>query len=117
MDEKKYPKFRARLLEYKKSLQDMSQAAEEAAETVELDQTRQGRLSRMDALQGQAMSIASLNRRNLELGKIDQALERLDNEDYGYCLECGEEISEQRLDFNPTVTHCIHCAEKLETEE
>lgn len=117
MDEKTRSKYREILLRYRQSLDEMSQAGEEAAHTVELDQTRQGRLSRMDALQGQAMSIAAMNRRQMELVRIEQALQRLAEEDYGYCLLCGEEIAEQRLEFNPTVTHCIHCAEKLERSE
>lgn len=117
MDETTRLKFRDRLLRYKQSLQETSQTVEEAAETVELDQSRQGRLSRMDALQGQAMSVAAMNRRNMELARIDQALQRIENDDYGYCLQCGEEIAEKRLEFNPTVTHCIHCAEKLESRE
>lgn len=116
MDKSSITRFRDRLLQDKQSLLEMSQTSEDAAETVELDQTRQGRLSRMDALQGQAMSIAALNRRKEELKKIDQALERIENDDYGYCQECGEEIAEKRLQFKPTVTRCIHCAEKLEAK-
>ena len=117
MDKSSITRFRDRLLQDKQSLLEMSQTSEDAAETVELDQTRQGRLSRMDALQGQAMSIAALNRRKEELQKIDQALERIKNDDYGYCQECGEEIAEKRLQFKPTVTHCIYCAEKLEAKD
>lgn len=117
MDKDLISRFRDRLLHDRQSLQEMSQTSEDAAETVELDQTRQGRLSRMDALQGQAMSLAALNRRKTELKNIDQALERIENDDYGYCQECGEEIAVQRLEFNPTVTHCIHCAEKLEDKD
>ena len=59
MDDKQIAKFRALLLQHKQSLQETSETNESAAETVELDQTRVGRLSRMDALQGQAMSIAA----------------------------------------------------------
>ena len=58
----------------------------EAADTVELDQSRLGRLSRMDALQQQAMSQALNQRREIELQKISSALRRLESGDYGSCL-------------------------------
>lgn len=116
MDENQLAKFRESLLEYKESLLEDSETNEAAAETVELDQTRQGRLSRMDALQGQAMSIAALNRRKKELKKVDQALGRIRENNFGFCEMCDEEIEIKRLEFSPTVTHCIHCAEKLEAD-
>lgn len=114
MDDKLLSRFRQQLLQRKESLRKMSDTGEQAAKTVELDQTRQGRLSRMDALQGQAMSIAALNRRQLEIKNIDQAIRRIDNEEFGFCESCGEEIAEKRLEVNPTVTCCIHCAAKQE---
>ena len=79
---------------------------------VELDQTRVGRLSRMDALQSQAMAQETERRRHQELARIEQALKRLENGDYGDCLECGEPIPPKRLAFDPSVALCIDCAEK-----
>lgn len=81
---------------------------------VELDQTRVGRLSRMDALQSQAMAQETERRRHQELVRIDQALKRLDDDEYGDCLECGEPISPKRLAFDPSVALCIDCAGKGE---
>ncbi len=83
----------------------------EAARPVELDQQRVGRLSRMDALQGQEMARAAERRRNIELRKIDAALARLDSGDYGWCVHCGEEIAAARLRFDPAVPVCIDCAQ------
>ena len=117
MDQKKIDVFREQLLRNKQLLIEASKANETATETVELDQTRQGRLSRMDALQGQAMSIAASNRRKTELKNIETALKRIDDGDYGFCQLCEEEIPVERLEFNPTVTHWIHCAEKLESKK
>ena len=90
------------------------QTGNEAAKTVELDQTRQGRLSRMDALQGQAMSQALNQRREIELQKISSALQRLESGDYGHCVKCGEAIAAKRLELNPAVTVCLACAARLE---
>ena len=84
--------------------------------SVELDQARVGRLTRMDALQSQAMHQENNRRRDLELTRIDTALQRIENKEYGYCLDCGENIAEKRLEFDPSVTLCIHCASTAETK-
>jgi DnaK suppressor protein len=84
----------------------------EAARPVELDQQRVGRLSRMDALQGQEMARAAERRRDTEVRKIEAALARLDSEDYGWCVSCGEEIAAARLALDPAVPVCIDCAQK-----
>lgn len=83
----------------------------EAAQPVELDQQRVGRLSRMDALQGQEMARAAERRRGTEIRKIDAALARLDSDDYGWCVRCGEEIAAARLALDPAVPVCIDCAQ------
>ena len=90
-------------------------AGKEAAQVVELDQTSVGRISRMDAMQGQAMAVAANQRRQIELQKIEMALKRIDAEDYGYCLECDGEIAEPRLKLDPATPLCIDCASKKET--
>lgn len=78
--------------------------------TVELDQQAVGRLSRIDALQGQEMALAQARRREAELKRIKTALERLDTEDYGYCITCGDDIAVRRLELDPAVQTCIECA-------
>ena len=77
--------------------------------TEELDQQRMGRLSRMDALQGQQMAQASARRRQEMLTRIEGALRRIETGDFGYCFVCGEDIGEERLRVDPTVTRCIDC--------
>lgn len=91
-------------------LKQRQQANQESRATVELDQMRVGRLSRMDALQGQAMAQETERRRNRELQRIDAALERLDTDEYGYCVTCGDEISVKRLELDPAAAVCIDCA-------
>ena len=88
--------------------------AEDAAgaagqKTVELDQQAVGRLSRMDALQNQAMAQAQARRRAVERQRIKAALARLAEGEYGYCTECGEEIATARLSADPTTPRCISC--------
>ncbi|MCP4395308.1 MAG: TraR/DksA family transcriptional regulator [Alphaproteobacteria bacterium] len=100
-----------KLLEAKREeLQKLVAIAEESTKPVELDQTRVGRLSRMDAMQGQAMALASERRRKDELVQIEKALKRIESGDYGYCISCDEPIAPKRLEFNPAVLTCINCA-------
>ena len=47
-----------------------------------------------------------------EIASTDRALERIDKGEYGYCVECGEQISEGRLDARPEAALCINCAKK-----
>ena len=64
----------------------------------------------MDALQQQAMAQATERRREAERARIDAALERLDEGDWGYCLVCGDKIAEKRLAHDPSMANCIKCA-------
>lgn len=102
--------LKALLLKQQDALIELGQTGAEAAAIVELDQTRVGRLSRMDALQGQAMSQQIERRREIQLHKIASALKRIEHDDYGYCTECGEEIAYRRLVFDPATILCIDCA-------
>jgi DnaK suppressor protein len=82
----------------------------DATNTVMLDQTTVGRLSRMDALQGQAMAKATVARRRTERAALRAALRRLAEDEYGWCDQCGEPIGRPRLERNLTATRCIGCA-------
>lgn len=84
------------------------------AGTVELDQAAVGRLSRVDALQQQAMAQATLRRHTLRLGRIEAALERMDQDpdDFGWCPDCGESIGWKRLAASPDAVLCVHCMAK-----
>jgi DnaK suppressor protein len=106
--------FRQRLLERQRVLQDLQATGDSAAQVVELDQTSVGRLSRMDALQGQAMSRERQRRRQLELQQITAALRRIEAGDYGYCVGCDEAIALPRLEHDPSVPLCIDCASARE---
>ena len=106
--------FRNKLLKLREDLQQIEESGNEAAKTVELDQTRVGRLSRMDAMQAQAMSVESKRRREIKAKRIESALKRIDTEDFGYCVRCEEEIDPKRLEFDPSALLCIECASKGE---
>ena len=107
-------RFREKLLELQAELLAAAEAGKESAAVVELDQTKVGRLSRMDAMQAQAMAQASEQRREQTLRQIAAALKRIDDDEYGYCLKCDEAINPKRLEFDPTVTLWIECASRAE---
>jgi RNA polymerase-binding transcription factor len=92
-------------------INEIVETGDNAAQPVELDQTRVGRVSRMDAMQAQAMSIEAKRRREIELSRIKIALKRIEEETYGECLQCNEMISLARLKHNPSTPLCIQCAE------
>jgi len=71
-----------------------------ARRPVALDQQSVGRLSRMDALQGQA-----------RIRAIDAALHRLQADEFGYCRDCGEFIGLRRLDLDPLAQRCMRLHE------
>lgn len=103
--------MRGRLLERREALTRLADTASDATATVELDQTRIGRLSRMDAMQSQAMARELVRRNRRERTAIDGALERIANGEYGICRGCEEEIPEGRLRANPSTPLCVGCAE------
>ena len=106
--------FKKQLVELQRKLQKAGETGQQAEKVVELDQTRVGRLSRMDAMQAQAMSVETGRRRRQLLVEIEAALERIEEGYYGDCLECDQNIHPGRLQANPTATLCISCAEAQE---
>ncbi|MEM7398132.1 MAG: TraR/DksA C4-type zinc finger protein [Pseudomonadota bacterium] len=103
-------RLRAQLVARLQALSDTSETTADNRRPVALDQTSVGRLSRMDAMQGQAMAVATEQRRRDEARRIEAAIKRIDEGDFGYCIACGEEIAAKRLDADPTAAMCIRCA-------
>jgi DnaK suppressor protein len=101
---------REELLRRKAELEALSEMSSGNREAVELDQTSVGRISRIDAIQQQAMALATERNRARDLARITSALARLDAGTYGECISCGEEIGHKRLAFDAAVPTCIDCA-------
>ena len=101
---------RERLMVLKRELEALSALSEDDRAAVTLDQQAVGRLSRMDAMQQQAMAQAAERARARDLQRIDAALRRIEDGEYGYCSECGEEIAEKRLAVDPMANLCVTCA-------
>lgn len=109
--------FRQRLEAMKCELLSVAATAHDAAQTVVLDQSSVGRLSRMDAMQAQAIAVETQARMKQQLRNIDAALARIARGEYGECIDCGEPIASRRLGFDPSVALCIVCAGKREKRE
>jgi DnaK suppressor protein len=102
--------LRASLVARLESLRAASETTADNRRPVELDQTSVGRLSRMDAMQVQAMALATERRRHEEARRVEAAIRRIDEGEYGYCISCGDEIPAKRLAVDPIIPTCIRCA-------
>ncbi len=102
---------RRRIEERLAELRRLSESSREARETVMLDQTSVGRLSRMDAMQQKAMADAEEARRQAGIARLENALKLLEEGEYGWCASCGEPIAPARLEIDPAATLCVKCAD------
>ena len=111
MPENQSNKFYQSILENRlAAIQSHDETNADSRNTVILDQSSVGRLSRMDAMQQQAMANATSQKRTQEAVAIQAALERIKEEEYGYCEGCGDDIPPKRLELNPTAVRCVGCA-------
>lgn len=110
LNAKEIAQFRAQLLKEMEGLVAEDEGSAEDRSTVVLDQQSVGRLSRMDAMQRQAMAQATARRRQGRAARIKAAIGRIDDGEFGYCIDCGEEIPSRRLSLDPTLPTCVSCA-------
>jgi DnaK suppressor protein len=103
-------RFRPRIEAELAELLAASETSAEERGPVALDQQSVGRLSRMDAMQQQAMAQEAERRRQSRVAALKAALIRMHEGAFGECPECGEPIAEKRLEFDPTVLLCVACA-------
>ena len=71
-----------------------------------------GRLSRMEALSDRAVSEASLNAAQTKRSRLETALDKIDQPDFGICVNCENPIPTGRILLMPEATRCVPCAEK-----
>lgn len=116
LSEQQLAEFRALLESQRDALHDTSEMAADSSKPVVLDQTSVGRLSRMEAIQAQAMAVATQQRRENQLQRIKFALARMADDEYGLCQSCEEPINPRRLKFNPTAALCLECARQREND-
>ncbi len=71
-----------------------------------------GRLTRMEALSDRAVSEASLNAARHKLSRLETALGKVDQPDFGICVSCETPIPSARILLMPEATRCVPCTEK-----
>lgn len=86
----------------------------ESGDPIELDQTKVGRLSRMDAMQQQEMSHACRAGYQKRLKDAQRALLNIEQGEYGWCEHCGDNIDVRRLEVKPESKFCVKCQESQE---
>lgn len=69
-----------------------------------------GRISRMDAINNQSVTQASLRQAEEKLKNLNRVLSRIDTRDFGFCQKCGNEIHIRRIMIRPESLLCVNCA-------
>lgn len=110
MEEERKSALRLKIEQEILSLQKQMCDLDERAQTVDLDQPI-GRLSRMDSLANQSISINARDKARARLARLERALTRIEDEGFGHCSICGEPIVFARLLAIPEASLCIYCAE------
>ena len=64
-----------------------------------------------------AFELRTRDRERKLTNKIAVSIEKIKQDDYGWCDSCGDEIGVKRLEARPTATHCIHCKTLDEIKE
>ena len=101
--------LRGRLVDPVAELEGALRTSAESAAPVVLDQSSVGRLSRMDAMQQQAMAKATRQKTRLRLTQCKVALSAFDRDEYGVCRKCEEPIGYRRLSAKPEAPFCLEC--------
>ncbi len=69
-----------------------------------------GRISRMDAINNKSVTEAALRKAKDKLNKLDLALTRVDEDDFGICIRCQRPIPPGRIMIMPQARTCVKCS-------
>lgn len=105
------------LLQSQSELEQQLNISRMAAGVVKLDQTTVGRVSRVDAMQQQSMAVSTREMALKRLKKVKLALKNLEEECYGYCERCDEDIPVKRLLAQPEANLCLICQDKQDRQQ
>ena len=114
MNDAELNRFKTLLLQQRDTLMASQRLGQSATETLALDQSSVGRVSRIDAIQSQSMTIETTRLRQQQLRQITTAIAMIESGDYGFCTECHAEIDVKRLSIDPAAMQCVPCASRLE---
>ncbi|MBI2345494.1 MAG: RNA polymerase-binding protein DksA [Deltaproteobacteria bacterium] len=116
MNKKELKRFREILTERRQQvLQAANHTREEGLGVDQNDLPDEVDLASTEA--GQSLQLRLRDRENVLLKKIDKALQKIDEGEYGVCEICGEDIDVKRLEARPVTDLCIRCKEEQERVE
>ncbi|WP_031483866.1 RNA polymerase-binding protein DksA [Maridesulfovibrio frigidus] len=95
------------LVKGRETIEDMNESGETYADPAD----------RATAESDRAFTLRLRDRERKLIKKIQKAIKRIDDGEYGLCLSCGDDISAARLKARPVTTLCIACKSKQEEEE
>jgi DnaK suppressor protein len=115
MNDRQMEYFRRKLINWKNSILD------ESAVTIESMKGTTRNIpdisDRASEETDRALELRTRDRERKLIGKIESALRRLENGEYGYCEETGDPISLKRLDARPIATFSLEAQERHERRE
>jgi DnaK suppressor protein len=115
MNEQQRSYFRAKLVSWKN---DILREARETLDALQEENTNHPDLAdRASSETDRSIELRARDRQRKLIGKIDSAMQRLDEGTYGFCEETGEPISLKRLDARPIATLSIEAQERHERRE
>jgi len=106
--------LRRQLVELIAGLEESLSASAGTAAPVVLDQSSVGRLSRMDAMQQQAMAKATRQKAQVRVTQCKAALSAFDRDEYGFCRKREEPIGFPRLSAKPEAPFCLSCQRRAD---
>ncbi len=113
MDKRKVKVFRDKLLTRREGLVGQVQQAELYSRERDAEATQDPADMAANAYTKELLVSMSDNDRQL-LNLIDEALERIEDGEYGKCVRCGEALPERRLEAVPWARHCVRCQDLQE---
>ena len=113
MDKKKIKVYRDRLLEERSALLGVVGRNEDYGREADTEATQDPADKASNSYTKELLFSQSTNDRTI-LMQIDEALVRMDDDEYGICVNCGNEIQPKRLEALPWVRYCITCQDLFE---
>ncbi len=101
-------KIQTEIVEIKNEIKSLQEKTEPIAPDCSL-----GRLTREEMMIEQQIYLHSLHEAEIRINKLKFTLSKVEEEEYGICIECEEEIAFQRLLLLPESTHCVPCKSAL----
>lgn len=115
MEKKIVEKFKKQLIEKREEI--LNEAGRTLSDMTDQNQNIPDPNDRATVESGRSFELRIRDRERKLLSKIEEALERVEEGEFGICEDCGEEIGLKRLEARPVTTLCIDCKTIQETKE